>query len=318
MEAPLTETVDLVKRGLRGAQARLGHMLGRRDWPPGQPDQVPSSALRSQAPSGEEVFENYVASAPSAQATVDIFRGEWASKLPPPYEDVRAGSVPLFADERIDWLFSQLGGVAGKSVLELGPLEGGHTFMLQQAGASSVLAIEGNTRSYLRCLIVKELLDLRARFLCGDFVEWLRTADQAFDLCVASGVLYHIANPVELIDLVGKRSDHVFYWTHYFDAEVIGADHRLATAFGATLTAEHDGFVHTLHRRSYGASLDSGFCGGNQRFSNWLERQDLLGALRHFGYSDIDVAFDAPDHPNGPSLALVARRDGSGRSGQRG
>ena len=53
-------------------------------------------------------------------------------------------------------------------MLELGPLEGAHTYMLDRAGASEVVAIEGNTRAFLKCLITKELLSMpSARFLVG-------------------------------------------------------------------------------------------------------------------------------------------------------
>ena len=66
---------------------------------------------------------------------------------------------------------AEIGGVTEKTILELGPLEGGHSYMLDRAGAAQVVAIEGNARAYLKCLIVKELLGLpRVQFLCGDSV----------------------------------------------------------------------------------------------------------------------------------------------------
>jgi len=40
-----------------------------------------------------------------------------------------------------------------------------------------------------------------------------------------------------------------------------------------------------------------------------LPRDDLMRALTHFGWTNVEVAFDEPSHPNGPSLALVATRD---------
>ena len=78
----------------------------------------------------------------------------------------------------------------GRTVLELGPLEAGHSYLLERLGAAEIVGIEANTRAYLRCLVVKEILGLgRARFLCGEFVSYLRTSDRRFDLAVASGVL---------------------------------------------------------------------------------------------------------------------------------
>jgi len=48
----------------------------------------------------------------------------------------------------------------GKKVLELGPLEGAHTYMLEKAGGD-VLSIEGNHGAYIRCLIVKNFYGLK-------------------------------------------------------------------------------------------------------------------------------------------------------------
>lgn len=43
--------------------------------------------------------------------------------------------------------------------------------MLEQAGAAEVVAVEANTRSFLKCLCIKEVLGMRAvRFLLGDGV----------------------------------------------------------------------------------------------------------------------------------------------------
>ena len=106
------------------------------------------------------ILDAYVKSAPSAQNALDIFKGEWASVLPPPYNHLQAGGIPLFQDQRAAWALEQLGGCQGQRVLELGPLEGAHSYILQQHGAASVTAIEANTRAYLKCLIVKELLGL--------------------------------------------------------------------------------------------------------------------------------------------------------------
>src|SRR5579864_2505070 len=96
----------------------------------------------------------YVSHAPTPQATIDIIDG-WVSVLPTELGVNTAGYANLFDDVRATWAIDRLGGVRDASVLELGPLEGGHTYMLDRAGAKSVVAIEGNKRSYLKCLITK-------------------------------------------------------------------------------------------------------------------------------------------------------------------
>lgn len=257
------------------------------------------------------ILSQYVTSQPSPQNALDIFRGEWSSRLPEPYAHLTAGQIELFNDARITWMAQELGGLTGKTVLELGPLEGGHSYMLEQLGASSVLAVEANTRAYLKCLIVKELLKLqRVEFLCGDFVEYLRQPGPAFDVCVGSGVLYHMQNPVELIELLAARCrQHLFLWTHYYDPTVIEGSAKLSAKFSERLEREHHGFRHTLHRYNYQSALMSGaFCGGSAPFSHWLSRTELLDCLRFFGFGNVRISFDHPGHDNGPSLALVAER----------
>src|ERR1700744_4908288 len=91
--------------------------------------------------SGLDLKAEYITSAPSPQNSLDIFKGEWASRFPPPFQELRAGEARLFEDERISWLGQVLGTISRMHVLECGPLEGGHTYMLEQLGASSILSV---------------------------------------------------------------------------------------------------------------------------------------------------------------------------------
>jgi SAM-dependent methyltransferase len=164
------------------------------------------------------ILDAYVKSAPSPQNALDIFKGEWASVMPPPYHTLQAGGIPLFQDQRAAWALEQLGGCQGQRVLELGPLEGAHSYILQQHGAASVTAIEANTRAYLKCLIVKELLGLdRVHFVCGDFVGFLEDTDEMYDLIFSAGVLYHMRDPIGLIAKLARHTNRLYMWTHYYD-----------------------------------------------------------------------------------------------------
>ena len=256
-------------------------------------------------------LDQYVSMAPSPQTALDIFQGQWTSQLPGEFAALSVGKLPLFVDPRIHWFVEQLGGVQEQTILELGPLEGGHTYMLEAAGASSIDAIEANTHAYLRCLIVKEILGLtKAHFLCGDFVEHLRATTQRYDACLASGVLYHMSNPVELLDLLGRVTDRICLWTQYYDDAVLRKRPELMNAFAHKETANYAGYTHTLHHRYYEEKALGwqGFCGGMRPTSCWLNREDILGSLRHLGFHRISIGFDNPQHPNGPSLALTAIR----------
>src|ERR1700687_3976364 len=79
--------------------------------------------------SGVNILDSYVGSAPDPQNALDIFKGEWASKLPGTFAALRAVDIPLFEDARLAWCMEQVKGVQGKTILDLGPLEGGHAYM---------------------------------------------------------------------------------------------------------------------------------------------------------------------------------------------
>lgn len=90
-----------------------------------------------------EFRDVYSHETPSPATPFNILRNAWSSAVP----GFETGSSALFDDIRIKWLEAQLGSFAGQRVLDLGPLEGGHTCMMENAGAS-VVAIEGNQRPF--------------------------------------------------------------------------------------------------------------------------------------------------------------------------
>ncbi len=252
-----------------------------------------------------------VPEAPSGQAVVDLFAGEWSSRLPAGSGLSSGGHAALFDDERVTWLDRQLGPIEGFNVLELGPLEGGHSFSLHRLGAGPITAIEANSRAFLRLLCVKELFELtRLRPLLGSFMPFLATAHgQRYDLVVASGVLYHMTEPLLLLDLICNVTDRVFLWTHYYDPEAVaaGAD---APLFGAPALQTQGGFSCIGCRRDYpGAALAwSGFNGGASPHATWLTRDGILDFLRSRGMTRIELGFDHATHQNGPALAIAASR----------
>ena len=241
---------------------------------------------------------------------IDIFQGEWSSLFPPPCETLRAGSIPLFQDARIAWAIQQLGSVRGFRVLELGPLEAGHSFMLDRAGASHVLAIEGSRRAYLKCLIAKEILRMPSvEFALGDFSEYLSESREKWDLCIASGVLYHMRDPMELLQNIGARAERLYLWTHYYDKSIVDVDPNLRPRFTKQIEKQTGSLSYTLQRFNYRESVDGkGFCGGNAGYSHWLTRDGILGALKHFGYRELSIGHDLPDHMHGPCFSVLAKR----------
>ena len=255
------------------------------------------------------VLDHYVAGMPSLQNAIDLVPG-WVGQMPP-HTGLVAGKATLYADTRIDWLLTECFAVAGKAVLELGPLEAFHTDMLHRAGAASIDAIEANSLAYLRCLITKEALDLHhANFYLGDFLTWLEQSDRRYDLVVASGVLYHSHDPVRLLQLICERADSFFLWTHYFDEIAMPRNDVRRTPFSDRVeTKRCRGVTVRLHERSYHkAWRDPSFCGGLQDGHFWIDRADILKLIAAFGFDRIRIADEQPDHENGPSFSIFAER----------
>ena len=248
--------------------------------------------------------DRYTSQAPDPQVTLDLFRGEWSSQVPVP--GTCTGHADLFQDERIAWLITQDYAHPDKTALELGPLEAGHTCMLEHAGYR-LAAVEANSRAYLKCLIVKELLQLKSRFLFGDLNKHLKTTHKV-GLIVASGVLYHQLDPISTLGLIAAKAERLFLWTHYYDPQLC-----TGKLFSHPETPKTEPFPHTLYPRSYEQALEwDGFCGGPATMSNWLSRRDLLRAIDHVGFEVKATAFDHPTHQNGPCLALYAIRKNTG------
>src|SRR5947209_4554424 len=135
---------------------------------------------------------------PSHQNSIDIFRGAWASAMPKESGLDSGAADPHFEDTRTSWAASVLGSLQGKTILELGPFEAYNSYQLEQMGAQ-VLAIEGNLINFLKCLIMKNALSISATFLFGDFIQFMERSGKRFDICWASGVLYHAKDPIRLL-----------------------------------------------------------------------------------------------------------------------
>ena len=255
------------------------------------------------------INEYFTLESPNSQSTLDCLGAKWISKVP--LKNVNSGHIPLFEDGRMDWLTKRID-VSGKQVLELGSFEGGHTFMLANAGAS-VTGVESNSLSFIKSLLGKELLQYQAQFLYGDILRYLETCN-FYDIIVASGVLYHMENPVEMLCRVAKKTNRVFIWTHYFDSnfrnwnsEVVD---RLADKFlDAGERAEFGDFSYPVITQKYLESLDlREFCGGPTEKSAWMFREDILDLLTHLNFKNIEIVMEKVDHKHGPSFAIYAEK----------
>ena len=129
-------------------------------------------------------------------------------------------------------------------------------------------------------------------FLLGDAVSYLETNRTNFDVIMASGILYHLTEPVRFLDLICQRTNRIFLWTHYFDPEIVRQSEKMLQKFEAEPLIIDD-YKH--YRYHYQEALKwEGFCGGNFPSSYWLTLDDILVILDKNGFNDIKRAFHAP------------------------
>jgi len=247
---------------------------------------------------------------PSPQTAVDIFAGNWLSDLSKVCAVVGTGDYDLFvADARPKQAAKALGNKDGRldgmSILELGPLEGAHSYQLEQLGAASIVGIETNVDAFLKCLIIKEILNLnRSHFMFGDALEFLTKTEDRFDIVFCSGILYHMRDPVTVIKAICNVTNKSFVWTHYYNDERGNVEGRRTQRQVSIY-----GFDATYYELEYSNRENNAFLGGNDDLRAWMTRDDILACFKYFGLDQIIPFDDVPLNPNGACLTFAASRN---------
>jgi SAM-dependent methyltransferase len=262
-----------------------------------------------------KIVVQYCAETPSGQTALDIFKGSWKSALPPDLGLTTGAKEGFAGDPRVHWVASLLPNrFQGMEILELGPFEAYDSRLFEQLGAAKVLAIEGNNINFLKCLVLKDALGLKTCFLHGGFLNYLQNTDRRFDLVWASGVLYHSEDPLELLEQIGRKTDKLFLWTHYYSDSLRGM--KTVSHFIEQNKVEqvrHDE-RYLLHHRTYGneqfkEGLPLHYEGGQKGFSLWMERGDIDRMLRALGFRSIKVQVDGVSSKGLPFVSLFAERN---------
>jgi len=281
--------------------ALLIDWLRERFWNRGR---LPDSEVRAGSTSDGDQFEpplKFEQRPPRPQNEIDIFAGRWASDLSDIALGTVSGKVRHFSDDRRPVeAMKALGAHAPTGdlrILELGPLEAGHTYQFEKMGVGEIVAIEANVEAYLKCLIVKNIANLRnARFLFGDIVEYLKEDKSRYDFIFCCGVLYHMQDPLQLIELMAARTDRIYLWTHYFTEE--------ARPGLRTVDVKRGGEAYVYHQLAY-ENMDAGtFWGGNKPVASFLSRDDIVRAFRQHGFTRFQLHEEDLRHPAGPCLSI--------------
>ena len=245
--------------------------------------------------------DKFVLTKPSDQNSIDCFKDLWYSSFPSIY-NLSAGAHKLFCDARLDWAFTKIQSKSDWDVLELGPLEGGHSYWLEKnTNVRSITAIEANQLCWLKCLITKEVVDLKkTKYLLGDFIEFLKDTEKGYDLILALGVLYHMKNPLELLQCIAEATERVVIWTQFADTDKQKDWQKITVKYK---DLKIDGYVNDY---GSGNSL-SKFIGGLDNYSVWMTKEDILTTLKFCGFTSIEVG-NVSENKFGGEITLVATK----------
>jgi 2-polyprenyl-3-methyl-5-hydroxy-6-metoxy-1,4-benzoquinol methylase len=208
----------------------------------------------------------------------------WRGKRATP-ESVPDRRVALF-HERFD--------LSDKHVLEIGCFEGIHTIALCRF-AARVTAVDARVENVVKTIVRCAFFDTHPTVLVHDVEhdaeehEFLKA-----DVCHHVGVLYHLADPVTHLRLLGTWiSRGVMLDTHYARDE------------DAVETYEVSGkpFRYQLYvERGRGDA----FSGMGPR-SKWLRLDDIAAVLERGGFQRVEIV-ETREERNGPRVLLFAER----------
>jgi tRNA (mo5U34)-methyltransferase len=98
----------------------------------------------------------------------------------------------------------------GKTVLDIGCNAGFYSSIAKVRGARSVLGLEYFQHSVDQALLVREILQLDTEFRQGDG-ENLDEKLGPFDVVIATGVLYHLQNPMRFLSNMARVTSEVMF-----------------------------------------------------------------------------------------------------------
>jgi len=217
--------------------------------------------------------------------------GPWIFQFRIDGEDY-GGGISAAGDARVEAFFRFAPDAA--TILELGSLEGAHSFILaQHAGTKRVVALEGREANLRKARFVQELLQVRnVEFARANLEHAELTSFGKFDAVFCSGLLYHLPEPWKLIERLPAIAPVFFIWTQY-------AAENEAHDVGQGLR----GKIHVE------GGLDEPLSGLSAT-ATWLTLDSLCELLTASGYGSVDVIYDDPSHANGPAVTIGARREG--------
>jgi len=194
--------------------------------------------------------------------------------------------------------------LAGKTVIEFGPMEGAQTAGLVNLGVKSVLAIEARAISFIKSTIAGYCLGWKnVSLVMDDFHNADAQKYGRFDLAFAHGVYYHSFAPFLFFENLMSLSDNIFLGGYTTNAkQSVKPPSSLSYTFE---TLEYEGKQYRVKRIRIGNSFNSAI----NQYAYHFDRDDLLRFFEERGYDLSIIIDDASDDPWGDwFLTFVAQK----------
>lgn len=200
------------------------------------------------------------------------------------------GSFDALNDARIKQFFEAFPRV--ETILELGSLEGGHSFALARGPhVKKVTAVELRPANIEKAKFVQELLgEKKIEFIEAD-LEKIKLSDFGeFDAIFCSGLLYHLPKPWELLNQFAGISPNLFVWTQYADEQKAK---KIVQGYRGKWYKEF-GWLDPLSGRS--------------KYSYWLSLGSLIQILTESGFKQTKIIENDLTHPHGWAITFAASK----------
>jgi len=211
--------------------------------------------------------------------------------------DSFAELVPLYLGDEYYGPLAELNEafpLAGKTVIEFGPMEGAQTAGLIHLGAKSVLGIEARGVSIIKSLIASYCFGWKnVSLVMDDFHNADAEKYGRFDLAFAHGVYYHSFAPFLFFENLMSLADNIFIGGYTTNAKQTV---KPPTALNYTSEIlEYEGKKYRVKRIVIGNSFNTAI----NQFAYHFDREDLLRFFADKGYDLTIITDEGSDDPWG-------------------
>jgi SAM-dependent methyltransferase len=182
-------------------------------------------------------------------------------------------------------------GLEGRSVIDVGCLEGGYATEFARLGMAST-GLEVRDSNYANCLYVKSRTSFpNLTFVQGDANDIARYGQ--FDVFFVNGLLYHLDRPRAFLEAVAANCNKaLILHTHVS----YGHQTPAAQTYHLSDLAENEGLSGRWYHEHDGmsaADLDKfKWTSWENKRSFWIQKEYLLGLLKQIGFDLVFEQFD--------------------------